>query len=255
MAYNNTNKIQDNNKTFAWQAMEQLRADWAAASNPPPAPPAPPVPIPEAYDKTALDLVCKYGDKTALQDLIAGGLDIHSDSDALLIESIENRNIAFADFLLGQGADIHISNEYPLEVAALYGYTEMVRFLLDRGADIHGDDDDILIWATQENGNVETVSLLIERGASVERLNPEHRTLYDKYKTEQLTARRKAVNAEQTLSKIFKTAVWTGHVPEMVKLWEQVPAELQSEFDFSHALADARMQTMKQRRPNIVLVK
>lgn len=241
-------------RTYAWQAVEQLCAVWEAVSTPSPTPTQTPN-IPDDYDKTELELVCKYGDIPALQALIAGGMDIQTDIDALLIAAIENKHTAFAGFLLDQGADIHASDEYPLELAALNGDTEMVRFLLDRDADIHGDDNNILSWAEQENGNIETIALLIERGAVIERLSPEHRARYDNYQTDQLTAHKKAVNAEQTLSEIFKTAAWIGHVPEMVKLWEQVPLPLQKEFDFSHALADARAQTLRKSAPKITVVR
>jgi ankyrin repeat protein len=186
----NTSPV-DGTRTYAWQAVEQLRAVWEAVSTPSPTP-TQTQSIPDDYDKTELELVCKYGDIPALQALIAGGLDIQTDIDALLIAAIENKHIEFAGFLLDQGADIHASDEYPLEVAALSGDTEMVRFLLDHDADIHADDDTILNWATQATGSIETIALLIERGASVENLDPEHRARYDNYQTDQLTAYKKA---------------------------------------------------------------
>lgn len=99
--------------------------------------------------------------------------------------------------LLEKGADVYTGGGYPLEVAsrsgcikvvnfllnygmksapidrALYaasenGYTEIVKVLLDNGANIHVGDDDPLFRACSK-GKFDTVKLLIERGACMQR--------------------------------------------------------------------------------------
>ena len=45
------------------------------------------------------------------------------------------------------------------------GHTDVVALLLDRGADLHYADDHVLYWAAV-NGHLETVLLLLRRGAT-----------------------------------------------------------------------------------------
>jgi ankyrin repeat protein len=150
-------------------------------------------------------------------------------------------------YLLDHGADIHTRNDCALQWAAAGGWTETVRLLLDRDADLHAQHDHTLAWAADE-GHMDTVHLLIQRGAPLEKLNLEKRALYAAYQEEQniLT---------QRLADIFKTAVWTGHIPEMLQLWQEIPAPLQEAFDFQTVLAQTRHHALKQSKPRITLVR
>lgn len=82
--------------------------------------------------------------------------------------------------LLKHGADPNAreagDNTYALHWAAAEGHVETVRALLDAGGDVHGIGDahelDVIGWATfyhapsrVSDGNLEVVSLLLERGA------------------------------------------------------------------------------------------
>jgi hypothetical protein len=228
-AYNNAKSGKAGNaRAKAWEEMVRLCAAWEAVSKPPPPAPAV-VPIfPPDYNRANLSQVCRTGDLPALQ------------------------------ILLAKGADIHAVHDYALRGAAENGQTEIVRLLLERGADIHARNDVILSLAAG-NGHFATMDLLVERGAPMEKLKAEDRRAYDLYRQEkerqQLAALQKTIPVAQSLRDMFTAAVWAGHVPEMKKLWSQIPKALQAEFDFSRVLAETKAQTQRQRKPNIKLVK
>jgi ankyrin repeat protein len=269
----------DSARVAAGQAVRQLRIECGV--KPPLANAVPKLPqvFPENYDRTNLTQVCSCGDLHALQELIAQNADIHAGDDhalqwsawnnhlelvRLLLDNganIQARNgyalqtasnqgfFAMVRLLIERGADIHAEDDFALQCAALNGHVEVVRFLLDQGADIQADHNTAIRWAA-DGGHFDIVDLLVEKGAPVEALSPEvQREAYAAYKQE---VNRKVV---QTLMEAFKAATWAGHVPEMQKLWSQVPEALQTEFDFSHALTEASQQTLKLRKPKIVITR
>ena len=67
-------------------------------------------------------------------------------------------------------ADIHAEYNRALRWAAENGNTETVKLLLDRGANIHALDDDALRWAAK-NGHTDTVKVLLNRGANLHAFN------------------------------------------------------------------------------------
>lgn len=218
--------MMQNDKSFeraaAQQAVAQLRTEWAAVLNVPEIFSAKPPPvIPADYDRTNIFRVCQHSDFPALLELI------------------------------DQGFDIHALEELAMQVAAQHGQTAMVLFFLEDHADLHADDDAALRWCS----TAETADLLVKWGAPVEKMHPEQRAEYDAYKQEQTRARKTAVQAERVLTTAFNAATWAGHVPEMRMLWEQVPEVLQSELDFRHVLAETQVQTLKQRKSKVIIIK
>lgn len=210
----------------AWGEMAGLCAAWDAVAKPP-APAVVPV-IPAGYNSDNLFQVCRTGDLSALQILIA------------------------------KGADIHAVHDYALRAAVENGQTEIVRLLLDHQADIHARNDVALSLAAG-NGHFATMDLLIEQGAPLEKLKAEHRCAYDAYRHEQeqqqLAALQKSIPVAQALRDMFTAAIWIGHIPEMKKLWSQIPKALQAELDFAHVLAEVKTQSLRQRKPKIRVVK
>jgi hypothetical protein len=183
---------------------------------------APPPSIPDGYDKKNLYQVCRYGDLSALQTLIA------------------------------QGVNIHREDGLALRLAAQNGHTEIVRCLLDHKLWIHSINDAALRMAAQ-NGHFGTVDLLIERGAPIEKLTPAQRHSYQQELEKlSLTVQQKISAAQQSLTKIFNAKTWAGHVPEMIRLWSQAPEILKTKIDFSHLAAEAQIQTIKQKTTRIV---
>lgn len=273
-------------RTWAWQRIEALRTEWDAAAAsmetvPNPVTPRTPQIRPDDYDRTNFAQVCEYGDLPALQDLLKQGFDTRVDNDFALRVAAVFGHTEIVRLLLGLGANVwamdddpiaaivenghfeilrllldkdpiqvHEGDDYPLILAAEHGLTAMVGLLLEYGANIHARDDYALKMAAC-NEHQATVVLLIEQGAPSEALTPEQYELYHAFKG----APKKAVQAEQVLSTAFQSAVWSGHVPEMLDLWNQVPERLKTEIDFSHVLSEARRQSMKQYKSKITLVK
>jgi hypothetical protein len=269
----------------ARQRLEQLRAEWEAAPEIPVTHSSrPPKDFPPNYDASDIKHVCEYGDVPALQALIAQKIDLHAGDDDALQYAAWNGHTEMVRLLLDSGANIHARDDYALRMAAsngdratflllvergayihadddyalkhaaFSGHTGIVDLLLDLDANIHAEEDQAIGWAAG-NGFVETVALLVRRGARIERLPPVLRHAHEDYCQEQSLLRKKEIHAGQALTEIFKAATWVGHVPEMQQLWRQVPEALQTEFDFSHALTEASQQTLKLRKPKVVITR
>jgi hypothetical protein len=272
-------------RTDARQRLEQLRAEWEAAPQIPPQPSSrTPKDRPPNYDASDIKQVCEYGDIPALKALIAQKIDLHAEDDDALQYAAWNGHTEMVRLLLDNGANIHArddyavrmaasngdramflllvergayihaDDDYALKHAAFSGHTEIVDLLLDLDANIHAEEDQSVAWAAG-NGFVETVALLVRRGARIERLPPVLRHAHEDYCQEQSLLRKKEIHAGQALTAIFNAKTWAGHVPEMQKLWSQVPEALQTEFDFSHALTEASQQTLKLHRAKIVITR
>lgn len=244
-------------RTEASLAVEKLRTAWAVAlkANSRPSVPQSLPDVPPSYNREDFRLVCQYGDVAALEKLIAKGLDIQTDNNYALRWMSHHGALKMVAFLLEHGADIHAEEGAPLRWAASNGQTAIVAFLFEKGADVR-DLESVDLQLTAEHEHFDTLDLLLEQGASLEKLNIGQRAAYDAYKQEQSTAAKQSVQATETLREIFKVAIWTGHVPEMVKLWGQLPEPLQAEADFQHMMAEAKLQSLKQKaKPRILLTK
>jgi hypothetical protein len=252
-------------RTTARQAIVQLRDEWQTAAQQtfldiPTA--APPPTRPVDYDPTDLKQVCAWGDLSALQDIINQGVAFFRPDDATpFYIAAQCGQTALVRFLLDTKAYIDPSLETALITAANQGHSETVALLLDRGANLHAEKDDALHWAAYRH-HADTMALLIDRGAPVEKLTPEQCLLYDAYQNEQAQLRHLTLvkneiqdSAPQSLADIFNVKTWVGHTRAMTELWSQVPEPLQNRFDFSHALNKVTIQTMKQRKAKITLVK
>ena len=73
-------------------------------------------------------------------------------SDSVPIDAVK--------YLIEQGADIHVDNDYPLIWASKMDQCKLVKYLVENGADIHARDDEALIWASKM-GQCELVKYLI----------------------------------------------------------------------------------------------
>jgi hypothetical protein len=62
-----------------------------------------------------------------------------------------------------------------------------------------------------------------------------------------------SIHTKETLAQVFKADTWAGHSNEMQALWGQVPKPLRGELDFSSALSQARIQTLKSSKPKVTI--
>jgi ankyrin repeat protein len=215
---------QENDREAARQAVAELRAECQmlcckklsnSCAPPPPS-------IPDTYDKTNLYQVCRCGDLSALQTLIAQGVNVHREDGLALRLAAQNGHTDIVDCLLKQKVWIHSSNDAALRLAA-------------------------------QNGYFGTVDLLIEQGAPIEKLTPAQRHAYQQeLEKNRIAVEQKLQQAQQSLTKIFNAKTWAGHVPEMIQLWSQAPEILKTKIDFSHLAAEAQIQTIKQKTKKIV---
>lgn len=74
-------------------------------------------------------------------------------------------NIEIITFLQKNGADLHVNNNYPLQIAASNGHLQVVDFLLEKGANINANNNNAIKWANR-NKQIEMVQLLIKFGAN-----------------------------------------------------------------------------------------
>jgi len=82
-----------------------------------------------------------------------------------------SENLGWADTRVQRSrrtSDPHLA----LRSASENGHLEVVRLLLDRGAEIHAGEDYSLRWASH-NGRLEVVRLLLDRGAEIHARNDE----------------------------------------------------------------------------------
>jgi ankyrin repeat protein len=66
--------------------------------------------------------------------------------------------------------DIHADNDYALRWSSQNGHVEVVKFLIEKGANIHVDSDQILRLSSQY-GRIELIKFLIENGADIHAKN------------------------------------------------------------------------------------
>lgn len=209
--------------------------------------------IPVNYDKNLLPDVCMYGDFPALQELIASGINIHDTDEHAVQLAAEHGHIELLRLLIAEGADIRAKDDYALKLAAKNGELASIHCLLEHGANIHTGNDTPLRWAVEHNQH-EAVCLLVELGASLETLSEGQRQAYDYYKD----LYKKNEHDPKNLAEAFKAAIWAGHAPEMVELWNQIPEFLQNGFDFQSALSAVNRENLKQsisRKPRITITR
>ncbi len=72
-------------------------------------------------------------------------------------------NVQGVDYLMKQGANIHVDNDVLLIDASFEGYLEVVKYLIEHGADIHTHNDMALKTARDEHPDV--VKYLLKHGA------------------------------------------------------------------------------------------
>ncbi|MDN7245557.1 ankyrin repeat domain-containing protein [Planococcus shenhongbingii] len=127
-----------------------------------------------------------YGQTDKVRKLIRKGADVNEADDSgftPLRWAVQEGQLDIVQLLLSHGADINAIDEEgqtPLYQAAADGNSELVEYLLDNGADIDlsGDGVTPLIIASCyfDSNQLETVKLLVERGADIHAKDNEGQT-------------------------------------------------------------------------------
>lgn len=73
-------------------------------------------------------------------------------------------------YLVSNGADIHVFHDEPLRLAAGNGYLEIVKYVVEKGADINAMNSAAVITSAA-NGHLDVLKYLVERGGAYDKLN------------------------------------------------------------------------------------
>ncbi|MDB6032682.1 MAG: hypothetical protein JWM16_3020 [Verrucomicrobiales bacterium] len=136
--------------------------------------------------RTALIVAASTGNLEMTKLLVEHGADVNARTtteigSTVLCFAIEGRNLQVLDYLIERGANVDGTSkngQTPLHYAAAHGLNDFVGSLLRHGADpdLFGIPDTkgnltTPLMAAAANGHFETVQLLVEEGAQLEKAN------------------------------------------------------------------------------------
>lgn len=143
---------------------------------------------------------------------------------------------------LDKGCDPNVGRDGqpPLHDAVISRNLQIVRMLVKAGADVHAQNDrgmtayDIAIsWKYQPIADY--LEDCMSDNATRRMFAKKPQLVRDKY-------------TQDTLKDIFNAEKWAGRADDMCKAWDEVPAHLRRDFDFSAQLAEVRRQSLHTRR-------
>ena len=76
----------------------------------------------------------------------------------------DNEHLEVVKYLVSQGADVRVDDDYPIRMPSFDGHLEVVKYLASQGADIRTNDNDTVRSASR-NGHLEVVKYLVSQGA------------------------------------------------------------------------------------------
>ena len=145
-----------------------------------------PVDTRNAQGRTPLIVAVSTGNLEMTKLLVEHGADVNARTttdtgSTVLCFAIEGRNLQVLDYLIERGAKVDgksKNGQTPLHYAAAHGLNDFVSSLLKHGADpdLFGIPDTkgnltTPLMAAAANGQLETVQLLVEKGAQLEKAN------------------------------------------------------------------------------------
>ena len=129
-------------------------------------------PLEYFYDSKAIDkaiqICIKLDNLDSFLSLIDKGYDIKTNNFKLLEMIAEQNGVKILEYLIQNGANIHVQNDYSLRWTSKNGHFEIVKLLLTPSVavNIHANDDEALRYAS-EYGRLEVVKLLLTNSAYI----------------------------------------------------------------------------------------
>lgn len=132
-------------------------------------------PFPEDLYTTALHQAAKYGHVKLVRTLHYFGMDVNvrpiHREETVLNEAVTGGSIEMVNFLIENGADVHLPNrdgKTALHSAVEYEHEQIIGVLLKNGADPHVAVDGITpLWMAAKVGNCNIGKFLLEIGVEV----------------------------------------------------------------------------------------
>jgi len=119
---------------------------------------------PKTYEAHAVNLKYIGKVKENIEFLVNQGANIHVDNEAALIFAVCENDLKLTKFLIDHGANVNARDGSALSIAVINENLELVELLLECGADVNcGHGYPLNLAITQHN--LELIKLLLNRGA------------------------------------------------------------------------------------------
>ena len=89
-----------------------------------------------------------------------------SKKDITIKEASEKGHIDLIKYLVKNGANIHVEEEYPFFIAVENGHIDLVKLAVENGVDINKDNSKALLRASLR-GHFPVVKYLVESGSNI----------------------------------------------------------------------------------------
>jgi hypothetical protein len=204
-----------------------------------------------ALDQSLID-ACGKGDVAQAEKLLAQGADVNvTDKQSALVQAAANGHLDCVRWLLDHGADVnlqHGANANALHCAAWYGHFEIARLLVERGADLTPLYDNKTPLQIAREQKRETVARYLERNPDqISFIWPlDNRTVQEIYhfpRRERITLLRKCEGGDvETMQRESFAAVDRKSLREAFAEHKRQGGKLSEEDVFPEELAKPRTQ-------------
>jgi ankyrin repeat protein len=114
-----------------------------------------------------LTQACVFGNLETIQYLIENGADVHVHENTPLMIAIDQGHLNVVQYLLNRGADANAQGgETILTSITALNNVEMLEAIVNAGGDIHVNNEEPLLLAVEQEDN-ELIEFLLTRGAVI----------------------------------------------------------------------------------------
>lgn len=139
-----------------------------------------------------LTQLCRLRRFDMIEYLISIGADVTTNDNETICWAGRYGNTGLIKKLIEKKADVTARNNLPLVWASSEGYFETVKFLLEQKADATAQDNYSIVCASMFAGSKKTIEILLENGADINKLLPNHKEYFKTQRAEHLAKMKKA---------------------------------------------------------------